>query len=514
MARLPLAPPLLPDEALSSWIARIAARYDLSADALIQHLLPQESDSSGVVRRLDVCAYPVLEAALATATGVPAPRLAAQRLADLAARPAAAWLRDRPAWCPVCAFVDVAARGEVHAHRSWVAGATLICPLHGCLLASTCPRCHQRVTYQPRHGRLRLWCSGCEDTADAALEPHRVPYWPLGLPQPRRRCPAVSLSAASRPLLLRVQRALLASLTGKRIRSSWARRLPRGQAGDILRKLCFLMLGPLWEPAERPPACWDAATAAWRLPDDWSPGCLASVVAAPTLLTAVTFLAAENGAPLRGVTWEPLTLLNGEPATIDGQTLPWHLNADDARLARRLFSAAWEPFAPLLGALCGAGREFAIARETRRRRCGLGGGLRRARLIAQARANETALARDARERRERNRLPPADRYAFSRLVPEAPAPARPQVSPQGAFIAALVFAAIGADPDDADVVHRFGVARTRMESRYIRYWVLRHVDRGAQELAASLADALERARQQNRGLVLPEWPAAPTQGRC
>ena len=71
MARLPLAPPPLPDEALSSWIARIAARYDLSADALVRHLLPKEQSVAGMTRWIDNRSLPRLEAALAEAAGLP-----------------------------------------------------------------------------------------------------------------------------------------------------------------------------------------------------------------------------------------------------------------------------------------------------------------------------------------------------------------------------------------------------------------------------------------------------------
>jgi len=44
----------LPDEALSSWIARIAARYDLSADAPVRHLLPNEPTSGGIALAMPV----------------------------------------------------------------------------------------------------------------------------------------------------------------------------------------------------------------------------------------------------------------------------------------------------------------------------------------------------------------------------------------------------------------------------------------------------------------------------
>ena len=193
MARLPLAPPALPGEALSSWIARIAARYDISGDELVRYLLPDERSLGGIARLIDERADPQLEAALTDAAGQPGMDFAAQRCPGVAANPTAAWPRRTPAWCPVCAFEDVAARGEVYARRRWGVGASLICVAHGCLLVSECPRCLDRIGYRPVNGRLRLWCDRCEGVADTALEPRRMPFWPFGLPQQHRRCRTVSL---------------------------------------------------------------------------------------------------------------------------------------------------------------------------------------------------------------------------------------------------------------------------------------------------------------------------------
>ena len=500
MSRLPVAPPPLPDEALSSWIARVAARYDLSADALVRHLLPNAPSSNGLARAIDDEPVPQLEAALATAAGQLGMDFAAHRFPGLAAHPEAAWSRGQPCWCPVCLFEDVAARGEVHARQSWGMGGYLLCVIHGCFLVSECPRCFETISYGPVRGRLRLWCGQCGNTVDSAPEPSRIPLWPFELSRQSQHCRSVSLSAEAGPLLRRVQGTLFAVFTGKRVRPPWSRQMKAGEVTDTLRKLCFLMLGPLWEDTARSSDAWDTDAGGWTLPDAWTPGCLPPLVAAPALLAAVTFLAGECGTRLAGVTWEPRTLLLGESARIDGETLPWHLAAEDAALARGLFSAASEPFALLLGALSGAGRNLAVQRETNRRRHGLGGKARRLRLT------ERGGAYDARA---------ADRFAYRRLVPDALAPIRPQVSRERALITALVFSAIGADPGDADAVHRFGLTDSRMESRYVRYWVLRHADHGAAHLAAALADAISLARKQKRGLVLPEWPplCAPVRPR-
>ena len=156
MARFPLAPPPLPGEASSLWIARIAARYDLSAEALAGHLLPDERSVPDMTRLIDDRPVPRLEAALAEAARLPEGAFAARRVPGLAERPEAAWSRGRPAWCPVCLFEDVAAQGEVHARAEWGLGCYLLCALHGCHLVSECPRCLKRASYRPVNGRLRL----------------------------------------------------------------------------------------------------------------------------------------------------------------------------------------------------------------------------------------------------------------------------------------------------------------------------------------------------------------------
>jgi hypothetical protein len=112
--RLPLAPALLPDEALSSWMARIGARYDLSADALLRHLLADRADATKMIQSLDYQTAAPLEAAIVKATGRPVADFTGHRLPDLINHLQAAWPRSKPAWCPHCAVEDVAAFGEVY----------------------------------------------------------------------------------------------------------------------------------------------------------------------------------------------------------------------------------------------------------------------------------------------------------------------------------------------------------------------------------------------------------------
>jgi hypothetical protein len=72
-----------------------------------------------------------------------------------------------------------------------------------------------------------------------------------------------------------------------------------------------------------------------------------------------------------------------------------------------------------------------------------------------------------------------------------------------------VLVTIGANANEGDVVHRIGWTGTLMESRYVQYWIMRHRDHGVADLSAILADAVDRARSEDRGLVLPELQRKP-----
>ena len=494
----------MPDEAPSSWLARIAARYDVSAEGLVRHLLPREADASGMIQRVDHVVVPALEAALAEATASPACSFVGQGLAGLSARQPAAWPRANHAWCPVCAAHDVAAHGEVYSRAAWGFGGLLLCPRHQCLLISVCPRCYRRAGYHPMNGRLRIWCWTCGAAADNALAPDRIPFWPYGTPQQNRSCVTISLSSETRPLLLRVQTDLVAMLAGARPRGPWTRSLKWPVVSTVLRALTYVMLGPLWAEAHRAAPVRATESGPWTLPADWSPGCLPPEIAAPALLAAVTFLAAESGTQLRGITWNPQLLLAGEGETITAETLLWHLGAFDAGLIQDLFAVPpVRPFSLLIAALRADRRGLGAAREAARRRQGVGGALRQARQNVQARSRETVSARAAREQRAlANR--PSDRFALSRLFDGA---ANPRVEPQSRDqldVAVAVYTVIGWRERDGDPLGGAGWTPTLLQNRYIRLWLFRHRHLAAETLIAALADAVAAAPAQDRGIVLPE----------
>lgn len=501
VTKLPIAPPPRPDESQSSWIARIAARYDLAAGDLVQHLLPNETDVSGMAQWIDVCPWPPLEDALAAATHVPRAQVARQRLAGLAANPEAAWPRNTAAWCPLCVAQDVAACREVYIRMAWTFGGYLICPRHRCLLIASCPICLRRVVQRPVNGRLRLWCEQCDRCVDNALAPREIPFWPFGTPQQHRRCVAIRLTAEARPLLLRVQSGLMAALRDERSKEPWARGLKPARLIAVLRQLSFVMLGPLWEGAYRfKQRDWDTDPP-WSLPDDWTPGSLPPEIAAPALLASVTFLAAERRTRLEGIAWNPRLLLPGEGEYIEASTLIWHLDAADAEWVRHLFGApVARPFAVLLTAMRGEHRSLGAMREAARRRQGVGGAERSIRDNERRRATETEAARAERERREQRR------FAIRRLIDGYAPSAAPCLSRTEIEATFAVYATIGSDSDGDRVPP--GCKDTLLGDRYIRLWIARHKQHEARRLISVLVEALETARAQKRGLLLPELLAA------
>jgi hypothetical protein len=176
---------------------------------------------------------------------------AGHRLTGRTDHPTTAWPRTEPAWCPICVAQDVAAFGAVYGRVAWSLGGVLLCTCHQCLLIAECPRCFHPAGYQPMNGRLRIWCKHCEAGTDTALKPNRIPFSPYGTPQQRRSCVGVTLSSEARSLLLRAQTDIVAILAGDRPRGPWRRSLLWARVIDVLRRLVFVILGPLWEGTQQ-----------------------------------------------------------------------------------------------------------------------------------------------------------------------------------------------------------------------------------------------------------------------
>ena len=128
-APLPLAPRPYAGEAISSWVKRVAARYDIAAHHLVSHVLDGTVTSARTATRSSADAS--VEAALGTEPGFDLARIESLRIAGDDGS-ASCWHRMCPAWCPVCIRGDLAHLGEVYERAIWRLGCCVLCPRHGC----------------------------------------------------------------------------------------------------------------------------------------------------------------------------------------------------------------------------------------------------------------------------------------------------------------------------------------------------------------------------------------------
>ena len=498
MRRLPLAPPPLPDEAISSWIARIASRYDLSPYALAKHLLPREDGYGEMLRWIDVRSAAPLEAAFAAATRRSKAEFEARRLPGLVGDPQKAWPRRASVWCPRCLIGSLKQFGEVYARREWGFGGYLICPKHKRLLTNACPRCGRQAGYRPVAGRLRLWCSPCSACADAMPELHGIGTWPPRAQPAARACRAVTMTPQARALLLEVQGDLLLLLGGGSPRGSWTASLENERISHILRDFSFVMLGPLGEAPYRAAPGPNRKQIEEPPPDDWHPGVLPPDVVAPVLMACVTFLAGDGEDPLAGVTWDPRILADGEGRSINTETLLWHLTAGEGETLRKMFaSPPVQQFLPLLSILTGSPIVLPARHEAKRRRWTLwarGGWTR-----ANSPPSGWRRGWEAGYR-------PSSPYALNRFSPLT-VPVEPSATSNQTLhrAAAAVYMALGTDPTDNDA-DPSKYAGTLFGNRYIHFWLLRHLHLHPDRLTEILAKAVDVSQATDRGVVLPEIP--------
>jgi len=171
---IPLAPRPLPGEAVTSWIGRIAARYDLPPAALITGLRDGGGIPASRLASIDRSPDPELEHLLAKAACVEVGRIGALRAAAHGLSDWAAPFRDTLAWCPVCVREDVARWGESYEHAIWRLSCCAVCVTHGQVLVQVCPLCARgRGEYHPSGGRWRLVCESCEGRIDTSTNHRR-----------------------------------------------------------------------------------------------------------------------------------------------------------------------------------------------------------------------------------------------------------------------------------------------------------------------------------------------------
>lgn len=180
---LPLAPRPMKDELLSSWLSRVACRYDLDGGTL-RGLLATPGDDAEVMPTMNGLDYrPAHQEITALAS---AARLPVERLSTLALKAAnPTWPRHwfawdwgvwdpangteryadalAPGWCDLCLSEDHAAGLHAYLRRHWVYAAVGFCHRHRLPLRHLCPFCQMACTlrFVPSDGGTRLCCGDC-----------------------------------------------------------------------------------------------------------------------------------------------------------------------------------------------------------------------------------------------------------------------------------------------------------------------------------------------------------------
>ena len=217
VASLPVVPRPHNGEALSSWIGRIGARYDIAADDLLAHVTDWRRSTVGAADRLDYHADSELEVALAQAASIAPGTIGKLRIAGDDGS-ASCWHRTAVVWCPGCIQSDLAQRGEVHGRAIWRLGCCVLCPQHQILLEDTCRRCafEGRCDFRCSDGLRGLACRIC--TRPVGPVPGRQgEAWQHEEPGAFGIC----ISASLNRLVLALQSDLQAALVGARPRRSW-----------------------------------------------------------------------------------------------------------------------------------------------------------------------------------------------------------------------------------------------------------------------------------------------------
>jgi hypothetical protein len=216
-APLPLAPRPHSGEAVSSWISRIGARYDIVADALVEHVLDRPSCAVGAASKLNYQAAPELEAALAKAARIAPAAISMLRIAgDDGSN--SCWHRPGFAWCPNCIRADLAEYGELYERAIWRLGFCVVCPEHNVPLEDTCCRCsfEDRCHFYCADGLLGLACNTCGRPEGRA--PRRThEWWEDASTGAFGTCITPSLNR----LIGMLQRDLQAAIAGARPNRSW-----------------------------------------------------------------------------------------------------------------------------------------------------------------------------------------------------------------------------------------------------------------------------------------------------
>lgn len=164
-ARLPVAPRPYQDELLSSWLARVAARYGSEPLELMAYLAGQGGRGAGSRHVDDVAPDMGLLRLWAKACRIDPERLHRRSLASrYPERPRDWFLNETVPACPACFDADVAASRDAYLRVNWRLSEQVVCPEHRAMLLDRCPSCrgHLRFSFRILNGLLRPFCRKCD----------------------------------------------------------------------------------------------------------------------------------------------------------------------------------------------------------------------------------------------------------------------------------------------------------------------------------------------------------------
>jgi hypothetical protein len=164
-ARLPVAPRPFRDELLSSWVARVAARYGAEPLELMVYLAGQGGRDAGARQVDDVAPDMGLLRLWAKACRIDPARLRhrslASRYPDL---PRDWFLNETVPVCLACFDADVAVGRDAYLRADWRLAEQVVCQSHRTMLLDRCPACRGglRFTFRMLNGLLRPFCRKCD----------------------------------------------------------------------------------------------------------------------------------------------------------------------------------------------------------------------------------------------------------------------------------------------------------------------------------------------------------------
>ncbi len=164
-ARLPVAPRPYQDELLSSWMARVAARYGAEPLELMVCLAGQGGRDAGARQVDDVAPDMGLLRLWAKACRSDPERLRRRSLAFRYPDRSRGWfLKETVPVCLACFDADVAAGRDAYLRANWRLAEQVVCPSHRTMLQDRCLACRGRLrlSFRMLNGLLRPFCRKCD----------------------------------------------------------------------------------------------------------------------------------------------------------------------------------------------------------------------------------------------------------------------------------------------------------------------------------------------------------------